>query len=153
MSDLSKLKEISEKYGNSKEVQDAVREAIAYKNDEFDKYHKPVWDVEDFNEYKRHLIQLRSDTAILLHIFRRETEQNFETAWLDDNDKYYGADYECIKDSAHQLLLQLEGHYCDAFIEALRDECEGILKNSEERKKQLIMDKIPRNDNNISDEP
>lgn len=137
MTDLNKLEEICEKYGNSKEVKDAVREAFIFKENEFDKYHRPVWDVEDFNVYKRHLIQLRPETAILLHIFERDIDKNFETIWLDDNEEYYSADFECIKDAAHQLLLQLEGHYCDAFIEALRNECNEILKNSEEKKAKI----------------
>ena len=137
MTDLNKLEEICEKYGNSKEVKDAVREAFIFKENEFDKYHRPVWDVEDFNVYKRHLIQLRPETAILLHIFERDIDKNFETIRLDDNEEYYSADFECIKDAAHQLLLQLEGHYCDAFIEALRNECNEILKNSEEKKAKI----------------
>lgn len=145
MTDLKKLEEICEKYGNSKKVQEAVREAFIFKENEFNKYHRPVWDVDDFNIYKRHLIQIRPDTAVLLHIFQRDTDKDFETAWLDDNDLYYGADFECIKDSAHQLLLQMEGHYCDAFIKALRDECDEILKASEEMKSQLSK-KIEKND-------
>lgn len=144
MNDLKKLEEICEKHGNSKEVQEAVREAFIFKENEFDKYHRPVWDVEDFTEYKRHLIQLRSDTAILLHIFQRDVDKNFESIWLDDNEKYYEADFDCLKDSAHQLILQLEGHYCDAFIEALRDECNEILKNSEERKKSITEKNIEK---------
>lgn len=138
MAGLKKLKEICEKYGNSKEVQEAVREAFIYKELEFEKYHKPVYEVENFNEYKRHLIQLRPDTVVLLNMFYRDPEQNLETAWLDDNENYYAADAECIKDAAHQLLLQLEGHWCDAFIEALRDECNEILKHSKEEKENFV---------------
>ena len=130
MTDLKKLEKICKKHGNSKEVQEAVKEAFIFKENEFNKYHRPIWDVKDFNNYKRHFIQLRPDTAILLHIFQRDCDKNFETCWLDDNEKYYGTDHECIKDAAHQLLLQLEGHYCDAFIEALRDECNEILNHS-----------------------
>jgi hypothetical protein len=137
MKDLTKLEEICEKYGNSKEVKDAVREAFVFKEDEFDKYHMPLWKVENFKAYKRHLIQLRPDVAILLHIFQRDIDKSLETCWLDDNDEYYMTDFTCIKDSAHQLLLQLEGHTCDAFIEALRNECNEILKNSEEKKAKI----------------
>lgn len=128
MGDKSKYDQICEKYGNSEEVKNAVKEAFVYKEKEFAEYHKPVYEVENFKNYKRHLIQLRPDVAILLHIFQRDTDDNFESVWLDDNEEYYVADHECIKDSAHQLLLQLEGNWCNAFIEALRDECNNILE-------------------------
>ena len=32
-------------------------------------------------------------------------------------------DYNLYKESAKQLIDQLEGHWCVAFLEALRDEC------------------------------
>ena len=134
MSEKKKYDEICEKYGKSENVMNAVKEAFEYKEKEFAKYHKPVYEAENYDTYKRHLIQLRPDVAILLHIFQRDTDDNFESIWLDDNEEYYAADHECIKDSAHQLLLQLEGHWCDAFIEALRDECDEILKKGKEKK-------------------
>ena len=124
---MNKIEEICKKHGNTDDVIEAVREAVAYKESEFREYHRPIYDVEDYKNYKRHLIQLRPDVAILLHIFTMDSDQ-FETIWLDDNEKYHEADMECIKDSAHQLLMQLEGHWCDAFIKALRDECNEILK-------------------------
>ena len=129
MTDKEKYNSICEKYGNSKEIQMAVSEAFAYKEEEFQKTHKPIYDVEDYTDYRRHLIQLRPDVAMLIHIFSRNADNNFESIWLDDNDKYYEADHECIKDSAHQLILQLEGHWCELFIEALRDECDDILNH------------------------
>lgn len=132
MADLNKYEEICEKYGNTKEVQDAVREAFTFKEAEFGKYHKPIYEVEDFQEYKRHLIQLRPDVVLLLHIFEKTANGEFESAWLDDNEKHYYEDFKCIKDSAHQLLLQLEGHWCTAFIEALRDECNEIISHEKQ---------------------
>lgn len=132
-----KITELLDEYSDVQQAEEIVSATVEAMESEWRRQHKPVYDLDDFSEYKRHLIQLRPDTAILLHIFTRDIDQNLETAWLDDNDEYYEADFECIKDSAHQLLLQLEGHWCDAFIEALRDECNDILKHSEERKRQI----------------
>jgi len=134
--DKELIEELCNKYGEN--VREAVTDAISSKNTDFQKVHKPVYEVENFKEYHRHLIQLRPDVAMLIHLFERNDDDNWESVWLDDNDKYYIEDFECIKESAKQLLLQLEGHYCDAFIEALRDECNKILENSNKRKQNIL---------------
>ena len=85
--------------------------------------------MENYKKYHRHLIQLRPDVVMLIHLFERDNDDNWESIWLDDNDEYYIKDFDCIKESAKQLLNQLEGHYCTSFIEALRDECNDILKH------------------------
>ena len=133
--DKKLIEELCSKYGE--EVREAVTEAISAKNTDFQKVHKPVYEIKDFKKYHRHLIQLRPDVAMLIHLFERNDDDNWESIWLDDNDKYYEEDFECIKESAKQLLLQLEGHYCDLFIESLRDECNKILEDSEKRKKEI----------------
>lgn len=133
------IEEVCNEYdGASKEiVRDAVTKAVQLKNDEFLKTHKSVYDIEKYDKYYRHLIQLRPDVAMLIHLFIRSSDDTWETIWLDDNEKFAEAEYECIRESAKQLMLQLEGHYCDAFVEALRDECNKILDASNKMKEKL----------------
>lgn len=133
--DKQLIEELCDKYGE--DVRAAVTDAISSKNTDFQKVHKPVYELENYKKYHRHLIQLRPEVAMMIHLYNRDSDDTWESIWLDDNDQYYIEDFECIKESAHQLILQLEGHWCDAFIEALRDECDAILKDSEERKRKL----------------
>ena len=67
--------------------------------------------------------------AMLIHIFKRDLEQNLEDIYLEDNDSYMQNNYECITESAHQLMLQLEGHYCQQFLEALKKEVDAALEH------------------------
>lgn len=133
------IEEICNEYsGKDKDlVREIVEKAFKKKNEEFVKTHKPIYEMENFKQYHRTLIQLRPDIVMLIHLFHRDMDDTFETITLNANDGYYEADYECIKESAKQLLHQLEGHYCDLFIETLRDECNKILEESEKRKKAL----------------
>lgn len=141
-SDKELIDEICDEYsGKLKEsIKEAVTKAVQMKNDEFIKTHKPIYETEDYKTYHRHLIQLRPDVAMLIHLFERNSDDTWESIWLDDNEKYYEEDYECIKESAKQLLLQLEGHYCDLFIESLRDECNKLLEDSNKRKEKILND-------------
>lgn len=134
--DKELIEELCTKYGEN--VREAVTDAISSKNTDFQKVHKPIYEIENYKKYHRHLIQLRPEIAMLIHIFHRDDSDTWESIWLDDNEKYYIEDFECIKESAHQLILQLEGHWCDTFIEALRDECDQILEESNKRKKELL---------------
>lgn len=151
MSELRKSCMIPDKYlideicngysGNDKNfAEEVVKKAFDVKNREFLKTHKPVYEIEDFKVYHRHLIMLRPEIAMLIHLFQRDSDDTWESIWLDDNEKYSEEDYECIRESAKQLMLQLEGHYCDAFIEALREECEKILEDSNKRKAKITDD-------------
>ena len=141
-SDKELIDEICDEYsGKLKEsIKEAVTKAVQMKNDEFIKTHKPIYEIENYKTYHRHLIQLRPDVAMLIHLFERNSDDTWESIWLDDNEKYYEEDYECIKESAKQLLLQLEGHYCDLFIESLRDECNKLLEDSNKRKEKILND-------------
>jgi hypothetical protein len=78
---------------------------------------------------------------MLIHIFHMDDDDRWESIWLRDNDKYSIEDYNCIKESAHQLILQLEGNWCDLFIEALRDECNQILEDSDRKKETSFQKK------------
>lgn len=77
-----------------------------------------------FKNYKRKLIQIHRDMAILIHIFEKDPDHSFEDAWLHDLTGVYETDLELLRGSAKQLIDQLEGHWCRAFLEALRDECD-----------------------------
>lgn len=138
------IEQVSKEYcGETKDiVTDAITKAFQLKNEEFLKTHKPIYEIEDFKTYHRHMIQLRPNILMLIHLFKRDSDDEFESIWLDDNEQYYIEDYECIKESARQLLLQLEGCYCDMFIESLRDECNKILEDSNKRKEELLKNDI-----------
>lgn len=81
-----------------------------------------------FKNYKRKLIQLHRDTAILIHIFEKDADHSFEDVWLHDLTGVYETDIELLRGSAKQLIDQLEGHWCRAFLEALRDECDARIE-------------------------
>lgn len=134
--DKELIEELCNRYGES--VREAVTNAIQLKNDEFLKTHKPIYEISDFKTYHRHMIQLRPNVLMLIHLFKRDSDDEFESIWLDENEQHYIEDYECIKESARQLLLQLEGNYCDLFIETLRDECNKILEDSNKRKEEIL---------------
>lgn len=133
--DKELIEELCTKYGE--DVRKAITDAISAKNTDFQKVHKPVYSIENFKEYHRHLIQLSPNTAMMIHLFNKDLDDEWESVWLDDNEKYSIEDFECITESAHQLILQLEGNWCDAFIKALRDECDVILEESKRRKNEI----------------
>jgi len=126
--DKDLIEEICQKYGES--VREAVTKAVASKNIDFQKTHKPIYEIEDYKKYYRHLIQLNPNVAMLIHLFQKDNDDSWESVWLNDNEQHAAVEYDCMRESAHQLILQLEGHWCDLFIEALRDECDKILKES-----------------------
>lgn len=130
MNKKEKISKLIEKYKDVPNIEEIINEARKIEIEEFDKNHKPLYDLDDYKEYNRHLILMRPDTALLMHIFRRDLEHNFEDAWLDDNDSYAEKNYEVITESAHQFMLQLEGHYCIAFLEALKEEIDNVLKHN-----------------------
>ena len=118
MTKKEKIETLLEKHKDVPGIKDIVDEARRIEIEDFEVNHRPIWDLDNFKEYKRHMIMLRPDIGLLLHIFKRDIEQNLEDAWL-----------ECIKDSAHQLMLQLEGHYCQMFLEELKKEVDAALKH------------------------
>lgn len=81
-----------------------------------------------FKKYDRKFVQLSRDICILLHIFEKDSEHSFEDMWLHDLTGVHETDFNILRDSAKQFLDQLEGHYCRAFLEALRDECDERIK-------------------------
>lgn len=81
-------------------------------------------DYDYFKNYERKFIQLNRNTVMLIHLFHKESDHSFEDLWLHDLTGVYETDINILRDSAKQLINQLEGHWCRAFIEALRDECD-----------------------------
>lgn len=79
--------------------------------------------MKPFKDYKRKFIQLRRDVLILLHIFEKDVDHSFEDMSLEDHNEVWKMDNTLYKESAKQFIDQLEGHWCVAFLEALRDEC------------------------------
>jgi hypothetical protein len=79
--------------------------------------------MKPFKDYKRKFIQLRSDVLVLLHIFEKDSDHSFEDISLEDHEEVWKIDNTLYKESAKQFIDQLEGHWCIAFLEALRDEC------------------------------
>lgn len=76
-----------------------------------------------FKKYTRKFIQLSRNVALLLHIFEKDVDHAWEDISLEDNEEVWKMDHNLYKESAKQLIDQLEGNWCVAFLEALRDEC------------------------------
>lgn len=88
--------------------------------------------LDEFKNYKRDFILINRNTAILLHIFTKDINYPLEEdIILSDHDNYEIDMFNTYKTSAEQFIKQFEGHNCIAFIEALRDECNKILKKDE----------------------
>lgn len=88
--------------------------------------------LDEFKNYKRDFILINRNTAILLHIFTKDINYPLEEdIILSDHDNYEIDMFNTYKTSAEQFIKQFEGHDCIAFIEALRDECNKVLKKDE----------------------
>ena len=101
--------------------------------------------MKPFKDYKRKFIQLRRDVLILLHIFEKDTDHSFEDMSLEDYEEVWKMDHTLYKESAKQFIDQLEGHWCIAFLEALRDECQKRI-DDDRRNVELVKEKI-KNEN------
>ena len=77
-------------------------------------------------------IRLNKDTVILLHLFSRESE--FIEMWLHDEDDYLKDDYDAHEQAAKQFIEQLGDQWCMAFMIALRDEADALIKEWEANK-------------------
>lgn len=84
--------------------------------------------MSEFEEYRRYPIQISDETFILLHIYNRKDNHSFESAWLQDNQRYLDKQWSVYKDAADQLIKQFEGEECELFIKELRDRCDEYLK-------------------------
>lgn len=90
-----------------------------------------------FKKYDRRFIQLSRDIGMLIHLFEKDSEHSWEDIWLQDFVGVYEKDHLLYKDAAKQFIDQLEGNWCVAFLEALRDECDKHIQEHRERCKKL----------------
>lgn len=69
--------------------------------------------LDEFKNYKRKFIQISPRTAILLHIFSKDSD-DFEDIVLLDNEGYREKSYctKIYKDAADQFFKQFEGNEC-----------------------------------------
>ena len=77
-----------------------------------------------FKKYDRKFIQLSRDIGMLIHLFEKDSDHTWEDVWLQDFTGVYERDMLLYEEAAKQFIEQLEGHYCIAFLEALRNECD-----------------------------
>lgn len=84
--------------------------------------------LDEFKNYKRKFIQISHRTAILMHIFEKS----------DD-------DFEDIILAADQFFKQFEGHENLYFVECLRDKCNEMLKEHEDRVQKLKLNESNSN--------
>lgn len=82
--------------------------------------------LDEFKNYKRKFIQISPRTAILLHIFSKDS---------DDREKSYCT--KIYKDAADQFFKQFEGNECLCFVKYLRDKCNKMLKEHEDKVQKL----------------
>lgn len=92
--------------------------------------------LDEFRNYKRDFILLDRTTAMLIHIFEKDSNHDLEDIVLEDNDVYYEDMNTLYKSSAEQLIKQFEGNACTLFLKALRDECNKEIEKNEQRIKQ-----------------
>ena len=94
--------------------------------------------LDEFKNYKRKFIQISPRTAILLHIFSKDSD-DFEDIVLLDNEGYREKSYctKIYKDAADQFFKQFEGNECLCFVKYLRDKCNKMLKEHEDKVQNL----------------
>lgn len=91
---------------------------------------KDPYDV--FKDYKRKFIQLSRDNAMLIHLFEKDPDHSWEDVNLHDFNGVQEHDFFLFREAAKQFILQLEGKWCRAFLQALRDECDERIKEDVE---------------------
>ena len=100
-----------------------------------------------FKQYDRKFIQLNRDTALLLHIFTKDSDHSWEDIWLQDLTGVYEKDILLYEEAAKQFIDQLEGQWCRGFLQALRDECDKRIQEDLEKIKNL--EKLRNDENNV----
>ena len=68
-------------------------------------------------KYIRKPIILDKNTLMLIHIFTKY--DSIEDFWMTDMEPYIEKNYAQYKESANQLLDQLENHWCILFMQEL----------------------------------
>lgn len=91
--------------------------------------------LDEFKNYKRKFIQISHRTAILMHIFEKSND-DFEDIILSDHEEYYKQNHNIniYKEAADQY-----------FVECLRDKCNEMLKEHEDRVQKLKLNESNSN--------
>lgn len=77
-------------------------------------------------------VVLNHNTVAVIHLFKRHDE--LMDMFLSDSSKYMEDSYDLLfKESAKQFLENLQGEYCIAFLQALKEQIEPIIKEWEDR--------------------
>lgn len=96
-------------------------------------------DYGNYKHYRRFPIELGPQNIIMIHHFdnvRQGMDIHFEAHdFIEENTEAMNSTYDQYKKSAQQFFSQLEGHYCDAFLEALIIEATKKLSESDGRRK------------------
>jgi hypothetical protein len=89
--------------------------------------------MKDFKNYKRFPIQLSAQNIMLIHLFSdRDITKIFESHDMtEENQAAFEYSWKESEMAAKQLFDQLEGHYCDAFLEAVIVEAAKMLAKSD----------------------
>jgi len=87
--------------------------------------------MEEFRNYKRKPIQISRNVFALLHMFEYGPD-HFEDIMLPE-EIYHKINTVDYKEAAVQFLQQFEGNDRVAFIEALRNECNKVVSEHDER--------------------
>lgn len=80
----------------------------------------PANDPEDkWRHYERTPIRTSHHTVILIQLF--QMKDHWDDMWMHDRCDVQRADYDVYQKAAEQFKLQLEGHDCIAFWQAIRE--------------------------------
>lgn len=92
--------------------------------------------LDEFKNYKREFIQISHRVAILMHIFEK-VDDDFEDIILNDHEEYskQNLNINVYKNAADQFFKQFEGNECIYFVRCLRDKCNEMLKEYDEKTK------------------
>lgn len=96
-------------------------------------------DYSDYKTYKRFPIQTSSQTIMLIHLFSDnghalDNALEGQDMW-EENEAAFS--YDIHENAAKQLFAQMEGHYCDSFLEELILEATRRLMESDARRKEI----------------
>lgn len=82
--------------------------------------------MKNWKDYKRFPIILGPHEVMVIHLFER-TDRLEDVLWMEDFEPKWQEDAEMYKRAANQFIDQLEGRYCDLFLEELIKACQEKL--------------------------
>lgn len=98
-----------------------------------------IMEFKDFKNYKRFPIQLSHQNIMLIHLFSDSgISYMFETHEMtEENQAAFEYSWKESEVAAKQFFAQLEGHYCDAFLEAMIVEAAKMLAKSDKSNNEM----------------